>query len=369
MLHGRFHNESECMHRGTVTPDRYGFSDCDERDIGFNPQDPECASFKHESFSKNIRRKPSRAILYVRNHAHKAVGNVSVCVVGFLLVSLSFHRILSLYMRHRKWVNAPITYVNRQCPALGYDALGTTAGKICITTLTDHKSPSYFQRFLRWRNFDGILDLTWQNKKDYAKLHGYHLFDASHLIDTSRPPAWSKIKAVSHLLGPSMACEWVLWTDADTVIMNSDIRIEDILPADASKDLLVASDKGGGYNSGVFLFRNSEWSLQILQEWWEMTEFVQPPGLSLSGDNAAMKALLRDMKDFEEHVLVPPRCTFNSFAKFLTVGESIGLDMDHLDDMDWFMDSEHYHKGDFIAHTPGIDNKAEALQLLLREAQ
>lgn len=336
-----------------------------------NPQDPEFVSIKHESFSnKRVRRKPNRVILYIRYRARWAIANASALLVGFVLISLSVHRVFSLYMTHRKWVNAPITYMNRECPALGYDPLSSERpGKICITTLTDHKSQSYFQRFLRWRNFDGILDLTWQNKKDYAKLYGYHLFDASHLIDTSRPPAWSKIKAVSHLLGPSMACDWVLWTDADTVIMNSDVRIENILPEDASKDLLVASDKGGGYNSGVFLFRNSEWSLRILQEWWEMTEFVQPPGLALSGDNAAMKSLLRDMKDFEEHVLVPPRCTFNSFAKFLTLGESVRLDMDHLEEMDWYLDSEHYHKGDFIAHTPGVDNKAEALQLLLREAQ
>jgi galactosyl transferase GMA12/MNN10 family len=159
-----------------------------------------------------------------------------------------------------------------------------------------------------------------------------------------------------------------MWTDADTVIMNSEIRIEDFLPADNTKDMLVASDKGGGYNSGVFFFRNTAWSKQILDDWWNMKDFVRPPGFSLSGDNAALKVLLANMKDFDEHVLSPPRCTFNSFAKFLTLGQSLEI-MDHLQEQEWYLDAEHYHKGDFIAHTPGVDNKAECLKLLLQETR
>lgn len=360
--------------------------------------------------------------------------NLSVCLVGTLLVCLSTHRVVSLIMTHRRWINAPITYMNRQCPATGYETLPdalldasssssswtmassslqatppsatpisaipnengaipssyTTATpnalkslsdlKICITTLTDQKSPSTFQRFVRWRNFDGILDLTWPNKQMYAKKHQYHLFDGSRHIDTSRPPAWSKIKAVQHLMkardevddqgNSGEACDWVVWTDADTVVMNSTIRITDFLPSDPTKDLVVASDKGGGYNSGVFLFRNSQWSKDFLRAWWNMKDFVRPPGFSLSGDNAALKAYLQtlhDLNEFDSHVLVPPRCTMNSFAQFLTITESLDI-MDHLTEKTWHMDNEHYHKGDFIAHIPGVDNKAECLKLLLAEA-
>jgi hypothetical protein len=72
------------------------------------------------------------------------------------------------------------------------------------------------------------------------------------------------------------------------------------------------------------------------------------------------------------HIGVPPRCTFNSFAKFLTYRESRRLlddsDPEVLQSQEWYFDTEHYHRGDFIAHTPGIDNKAECLELLLREA-
>lgn len=340
-----------------------------------NPQDPEAEPLnsdgKQTSAKQQSKKKPNRALLYLRNRTRGNVGNTPFFVVGAILVALSTHRVISLIMTHRRWINAPITYMNRTCPAFLYEKLSDErdVGKICITSLTDQKSPGRFQRFIRWRNFDGILDLTWPNKEAYAKKYGYHLVDGSRHIDTSRPPAWSKIKAVKHLLD-NEHCDWVMWTDADTVIMNSEVRIQDFLPADTTKHMLVGSDKGGGYNSGVFVFRNSDWSKHFLDEWWNMKDFVRPPGFSLSGDNAAMKALLKSMEDrgdFDKYVLSPPRCTFNSFAKFLTLGQSVEI-MDHLTEQEWYLDDEHYHKSDFIAHIPGVDNKAECLKLLLREA-
>ena len=319
---------------------------------------------KHESYYP-LKRKPSRTFLYIRNRA--STSNVTVFVLTVILSILLFHRVFSLYMSHRRWINAPITYMERPCEFPQYETIqDASAGRICITTLTDAKSSSWYQRFIRWRNFDGILELTWQNKIDYARKHGYELFDASDLIDTSRPPAWSKILAVAQLMDEDK-CDWVMWTDADTVIMNSEQRIENFLPQDPSKHLLVGSDNGGGYNSGVFLLRNSEWSRQFLSDWWDMRSFVRPAGMALSGDNHAMKALLRDMPDFDERVLSPSRCTFNSFAKFLTFSQQMTV-MENLKEQPWYASQDYYHKGDFLAHTPGYDNKADCLRLLLQEA-
>ena len=348
-----------------------------------NPQD---SAFQHydsddddnilHKYNKNKKffrkhRKPSRLYVYMRTRFD--FSTVSFCCIGVILTVLTVHRMLSVYMTHRKWINAPITYMERPCPAPPYQTLTTTTSatktRICMTTLTDHKSPSLLQRFVRWRNFDGILELTWQNKQDYATKHGYQIYDASHLLDTSRPPAWTKIRAVQALLQQQEAkCDWVLWTDADTIIMNSDIKIESFLPADSAHDLLVGSDNGGGYNSGVFLSRNSDWTRQFLEDWWNMNDYVRPPGFSLSGDNNALKALLRELPQFDTKVLSPARCTFNSFAKFLTLSES-KTTMDQLPAQDWYLSENYYHKGDFIAHTPGYDNKAETLRLLLQEAE
>ena len=346
-----------------------------------NPQDPEHAVVQFRSSTvlipddgekhaskypkKRLRRRATAVFGKRRLHPSQ----VTALAFSVILTVLVVHRLFSLYMSHRRWINAPITYMPRECDAPNYATIlhREEAGKICVTTLTDARNYSPVQRFLRWRNFDGILELTWHNKWEYARKHEYNFYDGSDWMDTSRPPAWSKIKAVQHLLEEEK-CDWVMWTDADTVIMNSDKKIEDFLPADPTKDLLVGSDKGGGYNSGVFVLRNSAWSKRFLQQWWDMESYVNPPGLSLSGDNHALKALLRDMVDFDAHVLSPARCTFNSFAKFLTLSES-GTVMDALDQQPWYQSQEYYHKGDFLAHAPGYDNKEHCLRLLLQEAK
>ena len=163
--------------------------------------------------------------------------------------------------------------------------------------------------------------------------------------------------------------------DADTVIMNSNIRLQDVLPATTNGDLLVSADTGGGYNAGAWMIRNSAWGHQFLETWWSMKSFVRPPGLSHSGDNAALKALLGGMQrksvgtksEFEQHILAPPRCTFNSFAKFLDPAqykEAIGS----LEQQEWYKSEAFYHKGDFVAHVAGVDNKVTTLELLLAYA-
>ena len=305
---------------------------------------------------------------------------ILLVVTSVLGVGLLVHRGLARWQNQREWLPAPILHLERSCPGVPYKTTQVAEmpvmPKICLTTLTDENSSSRLQRLMRWRNFDGILALTWENKQKYCHKHGYQLYDGSVHVDPSRPPAWSKIKAVQYLLLEEKEdCDWVMWTDADTVIMNSDIAITDFLPASNSHDLIVAPDKGGGYNSGVFVFRKSAWSLAFLEEWWNMTKFVRPPGLSLSGDNNAMKSLLNQLRErdneFSRHVLSPPRCTFNSFAKFLSkrLSNKIAKYPALLGEQEWYLDNEHYHRGDFIAHTPGVDNKAACIKVLLQYAQ
>jgi hypothetical protein len=255
--------------------------------------------------------------------------------------------------------------------------------------LTDEASKSWQTRYFGWRNFDGLLALTWDNKQNYANKHGYRLFDESAVLDQSRPASWSKIRAVQRLLAEE-SCDWVFWLDADTVVMNSEKRVESFLPAskgDATSeqiDLLLSADDGGGYNAGVWLIKNSPWSLRFLQEWWDMKQFVKPPGLAKSGDNDALKYKTAHMTD-TSHLASPPRCTFNSFARFVpaatsttttsssVVRSSQSMNVDEQPQVNgehvaYYMDEASYHKGDLIAHVAGVDNKVETIQLLLQEA-
>jgi len=321
--------------------------------------------------------KPHRAFVFLQNRIRSAVYlfitrlGLSRLIALVLLFTFMVHRSISSYMSHRPLMLAPIVSVERKCPAPSYQTLSneatTKTEKICLTTLTDEKSKSMATKYLGWRNFDGLLQLTWKNKADYAAKHGYYLFDESDMLDKSRPPSWSKIRATQRLLQEEN-CTWVFWLDADTVIMNSDKRIEDFLPADSTKDLLMSRDNGGGYNAGVWLVRDTAWGRDFLQTWWDMKSFVRPPGLSHSGDNAALKVLLANMKDFDQHVLAPARCTFNSFAKVVVPSEFEDVTSD-LPRQDFYLAEAYYHKGDLLAHVAGVDNKVEILKMLLAEAQ
>ena len=301
---------------------------------------------------------------------HKSKSCIIVVTIFFIV--FSSHRFASYKMNTTVWEKAPINHIERQCPPTGYPVIQSKseAGKICITTLTDAKRADPLQNMLRWRNFNSLLEMTWPNKEAYAKKHGYYLFDESNSLDTSRPPSWSKIKAAQRLLTEEK-CDWVFWLDADTVIMNSAKTIESFLPAAEGKDLLITAQKGGSYNAGAWLIRNTEWAREFLDHWWNMDSFVKPKGLSVSGDNDALKSYLTESMSkeyFDQHILVPPRCTFNSVTVFLSPEDAAALAPEQVKEQEWYMHLEKYHKGDFIAHVAGKNNKIDTTAMLLKDA-
>jgi len=344
-----------------------------------------------------------------------------LCVI--LLCTFTCHRWAALYMAQKEWKLAPIVDIPRICPPPSYPTLSdqqmqnneTTRPSVCLTTLTDkgrsnknnsirtsirtsttqtHSTPKkrrWVDTLFSWRNYHGILDLTWDNKQRYATTHGYHLFDQSHLLDTTRQSSWSKIPAVIDLLQQQNEpttdnnndssrhrplCDWVLWLDADTVFMNSHKSLNDILPSNPNIHLLVSHDNGGSqtYNAGVWMVRNNRWTINFLHQWYQTWYLVLPSGTSNHGDNDALNSILQQLQtngDFDKHVGVPPRCTFNSFGKFLTPNqyEKLVQNSNLAEKQDWFLSEAYYHKGDLLAHVAGVDNKASTLQSLLDKAE
>lgn len=310
-----------------------------------------------------------------------AIGLCGLCLVIFII-----QRLLSYSANNTELYKLPNNFIERECPAPDYAVLGVVVGssssnienkpRICLTTLTDAAHADALQRLVRFRDFNSLLSMTWPNKKNYCRKHGYHLFDESMSLDNSRPPSWSKIRAVQRLLREE-ACDWVLWLDADTVIMNSEKRIEDFLPLpDSGIDLVLTGQKGpaqqesdpgprDGWNAGAWAIRNTEWSHQFLNAWWNRKEFVQVKGLSKSGDNDALYALLSAMHPLDSHIVVPPRCLFNSVAKFATKEEHSLLTPQVVQSQWYYKHVERYHKGDLVAHIAGTCTDAHCLLPIL----
>jgi len=310
------------------------------------------AFFRKRSKSKDENRAKSLSCLMGRPSPRPTPLLVLTAVLVYMNRMISFNR------NHRELFKLPFNEIERDCPHPGYETIGdSTKPKICLTTLTDAAKADTLQRLVRWRNFNNLLEITWPNKQSYCSKHGYHLFDESMSLDTSRPPSWSKIPAVRRLLTEE-DCDWVFWMDADTVIMNSEKRIEDFLPKNPGIDLLVVNEeKGLSWNAGAWLIRNTPWSLEFLDHWWNMKDFVKPKGLTKSGDNDALKDYLSSMDKeyFREHIAVPPRCLFNSVAKWTKNEEFASLSPEALKQSkygQYNMDMV-YHKGDFVAHVAG----------------
>ena len=116
------------------------------------------------------------------------------------------------------------------------------AQKIGIISLCDH-------------NVDAICAASIANKQAYADTHGYDVIVDGDIIDETRPTSWSKLLAMRKYLP---YYDFLLYVDADTLVTNYDIKLEDIV--DYGYDQVLAADRNG-LNCGVWLIRNTPWSL------------------------------------------------------------------------------------------------------------
>ncbi|KAJ7562054.1 hypothetical protein O6H91_03G053400 [Diphasiastrum complanatum] len=218
------------------------------------------------------------------------------------------------------------------------------------------------------RSFEGLMELITPNKQSYVQRHGYDFIDASDLLDRRRPPSWSKILAVRKHL-PQY--DWIFWNDADSLVTNPSIALEDIISATVGSvdfedmpDFIVTEDVTG-VNAGMFFLRNSKWSLDFLDLWWNQTSFIKPIGECKSGDNDALKYLMKIMpeKEKEKHIWIPyMQCVFNSNLwrpswksshRLITLTKSV-----------W---QGSYSRGDFMVHLAGIDNKRKWIERILED--
>ena len=129
--------------------------------------------------------------------------------------------------------------------------------KIGIISLCDH-------------NVDAICSASVANKQAYADRHGYDVIVDGEIIDESRPTSWSKLLAMRKYLP---YYDFLFYVDVDTIIANVEVKLEDIV--DYGYDQILAADRNG-LNCGVWLIRNTPWSLWFLDEMWSQEQFVHP---------------------------------------------------------------------------------------------
>ncbi|KAJ1451070.1 hypothetical protein M885DRAFT_29345 [Pelagophyceae sp. CCMP2097] len=127
---------------------------------------------------------------------------------------------------------------------------------------------------VRYQQVAAFSDAALANKRAYAEAHGYALVVADVEPDARRPAPWHKLLAARDAL---QSYDWVMYVDGDALFANGDARVECAHLLDDAYDVVLAED-WGGYNTGVFLIRNSSFSRWLLDAMWRTA--VEPNNLA-----------------------------------------------------------------------------------------
>jgi len=129
-------------------------------------------------------------------------------------------------------------------------------------------------------------EVTIAQKREYCARHGYSFYSYTEILDPSRSPTWNKIPA---LLKSFSNHDWLLWTDADTLIAQPWRRLEPFVDVAASYHVVMPDDETG-INAGNWFVRNSDWARSFLAQIYDYQDRVGP---CAANDQPAMRQLIK----------------------------------------------------------------------------
>ena len=152
-------------------------------------------------------------------------------------------------------------------------------------------------------DFKRSLAPALKTKEDYAERHGYrYVQGGKEFWDRSRPIPWSKVALVLHLLDQLKDGEFLFLSDADVMITNPSLRLEDhVIPLlHEAKDLLMTLDACNNLNSGNILLRNTAWQ----RDFWKRVGEQHDLTYHIWWENAAIIKLMQMVPSDREKIQV-----------------------------------------------------------------
>ena len=101
--------------------------------------------------------------------------------------------------------------------------------------------------------------ISFPNKQQYCQLNGYTCITET-IATTSRHPAWAKIDLLLKYIDDY---DWIFWSDTDSLIMNFDFKLENLIYKNKN---LILCESGGTICTGEFFIRRCDWSRKFLSE-------------------------------------------------------------------------------------------------------
>ena len=192
------------------------------------------------------------------------------------------------------------TTIRRVDPIIRVASNVTKGGVAMVTAGTQNLAPT--------------SDLSSELNAKYAEIRGYSFYVYKDIMVPKRIVTWNKVRVVMDMLNRT-GHEWIMWLDTDAVVTNRSVAVEDIV-TDAqissnlgTVELILCNDIGGWeVNTGVMLWRNSNWSREILQQLWNMEHLPHMQG----AEQAQLIKLLRLADPEKLHHQIMDQTIFNT---------------------------------------------------------
>jgi len=224
----------------------------------------------------------------------------------------------------------PADHVNLETPRIG---------KVTILTGDDNR---VYERAVR-------------THETHNRLHGYslHTLRESILNDVWSKPAYILSVLLRELAKPKgQRLQWLLWVDADTIILNPYIPADIFLPPAGWDDInLMVCHDYNGLNNGIFLIRVHSWSVELLAAVISY-QYYRPGARLQFRDQSAMADLL-NAPQYAKHTVKAPQRWFNAYQG--EVNETIA--------------PFQVHRGDLLVHFPGVPDRAHRMELWLSRVE
>ncbi|KAK6914574.1 Glycosyltransferase 34 [Dillenia turbinata] len=125
-------------------------------------------------------------------------------------------------------------------------------------------------------NGDHLLLRLFKNKVDYCRTHDIDVFYNNVFLDPKINSVWSKLPIIKAAMISHPEAEWMWWLDSDAIFTDMEFK----LPMDKYKnhnlvihgwpDMIFEKKSWVGANTGAFLLRNCQWTMDFLNEWISM---------------------------------------------------------------------------------------------------
>jgi len=205
-------------------------------------------------------------------------------------------------------------------------------------------------------NYENLSEITFNNNKEYANKNGYDFISYNHNLNDSKTAHWQKYIALRRHI---KNYKWVLFLDADCIIMNHNIKLEDLV--DENYDMIMENmgDRFLGENpeyekyvdwnynaiSSAMLFKNSDTSINFIKDVYENKKFP------VNGiyDNIAVRCLLGSVDDYKNRTKIFETDSRKLNSVWYTNKPEFLLEHE----VSWNDNGNIYKKGDFILHIVG----------------